>query len=128
MEVGNGAKPPSFLKGNLQRSGRPKIILPFFSPFSLQSSGPLREPEKNRCGFKGESKGERLLNRARKLNMKLECMAMEGRRLAHKISVEAVKTAREAVRVLKIMILLHSAKDFPSVLKLYGAEDSSVAD
>ena len=60
--------------------------------------------------------------------MKLECMAMEGRRLAHKISVEAVKTVREAVRVLKIMILLHSAKDFPSVLKLYGAEDSSVAD
>jgi hypothetical protein len=88
----------------------------------------LREPEKNRCGFKGESKGERLLNRARKLGMKLEYMTMERRRFAHKISVEAVKTVRDAVRVFRIMVFLHSAKDFSSVLKLCGSEDSSVTD
>ena len=62
------------------------------------------------------------------MSMKLECMTMEGRRFAHKISVEAVKTLRDAVRVFRIMVFLHSAKDFSSVLKLYGAEDPSVTD
>jgi len=69
-----------------------------------------------------------MLYGTRKLGMKLECMTMEGRRFAHKISAEAVKTLRDAVRVLRIVVFLHSAKDFPSVLKLYGAEDSSVTD
>jgi hypothetical protein len=33
--------------------------------------------------------------------------------------MEAVKTVEEAARVLRIMILLHTAKDFPSALRLY---------
>jgi hypothetical protein len=36
---------------------------------------------------------------------------------------EATKVTHEAIQVLKIMIFLRSAKDLPSVLKLYGIED-----
>jgi hypothetical protein len=76
----------------------------------------------------GGSKRERLLNATRKLGMKLDYVTMEGRQFAHKIRVEAVKTVREAVHIFRIMVFLHSAQDFPAVLKLYGAEDSSAAD
>lgn len=51
--------------------------------------------------------------------MKLEHMIVEERLFAHNIRTEAVKIIRNAVRALRIMIFLHSAKDFSSVLKLY---------
>ena len=75
---------------------------------------------KNLRSLESRSKEEKLLIRARKLNMKLEHMIVEERRFAHKIGAEAVKIMRNAVRVLRIMIFLHSAKDFSSVLKLHG--------
>lgn len=69
-----------------------------------------------------------MLIKARKLSIKLECMTMVGRRFARKIRVEAARTLRGVVRIFRIMVFLHSAKDLSSVLKLYGAEDLSVAD
>ena len=69
-----------------------------------------------------------MLIRTRKLSIKLECITMVGRRFARKITVEAARTLRGAVQVFRIMVFLHSAKDLSSVLKLYGAEDLSVAD
>ena len=80
---------------------------------------------KNRRSLESRSKEEKLLIRERKLNMKLEHMIVEERLFAHNIRTEAVKIIRNAVRALKIMIFLHSAKDFSSVLKLYGTIDSS---
>jgi hypothetical protein len=38
------------------------------------------------------------------------------------------RTTQDAARVLRIIIFLHSAKDFPSVLRLYGIEESSVTE
>jgi hypothetical protein len=38
------------------------------------------------------------------------------------------RAAHDTARVLRIVIFLHSAKDFPSVLRLYGIEESSVAE
>jgi hypothetical protein len=38
------------------------------------------------------------------------------------------RAAQDTARVLRIVIFLHSAKDFPSVLRLYGIEESSVTE
>jgi hypothetical protein len=38
---------------------------------------------------------------------------------------EAARAVQDGVHVLKVMIFLHSAKDFPSILRLYGIENSS---
>jgi hypothetical protein len=38
-------------------------------------------------------------------------------------NTEATKVAHEATQVLKIIVFLPSAKDLPSVLRLYGIED-----
>lgn len=37
-------------------------------------------------------------------------------------SAKAASAVREAAHVFRIMICLHSAKDFPSVMRLYGIE------
>jgi hypothetical protein len=37
---------------------------------------------------------------------------------------EAVHAVQEAGRIFRIVVFLHSANDFPSVLRLYGIEDS----
>jgi hypothetical protein len=68
-----------------------------------------------------------LLIRARKLSTKFECMTTVGRRFVRKIRVEALRILRDVARVFRIMVFLHSAKDLSSVLKLYGAEDPSLA-
>ena len=36
------------------------------------------------------------------------------------------RAAQDAARVLRIIVFLHSAKDFPTVLRLYGVKESSV--
>jgi hypothetical protein len=40
-------------------------------------------------------------------------------------SEEVGRAVQEAAHVLRIMVFLHSTKDFPSVLRLYGMEVSS---
>jgi hypothetical protein len=37
---------------------------------------------------------------------------------------EVGKAVQDVVHILRIMTFLHSAKDLPSVLRLYGIEDS----
>jgi len=37
-------------------------------------------------------------------------------------SAKAASAMREAADVFRIMVCLHSAKDFPSVLRLYGIQ------
>jgi hypothetical protein len=37
-------------------------------------------------------------------------------------NAKAASAVREAVHVFRIMVCLHYAKDFPSVLRLYGIE------
>jgi hypothetical protein len=54
-------------------------------------------------------------------------MTTVGRRFVRKIRVEALRILRDVARVFRIMVFLHSAKDLSSVLKLYGAEDPSLA-
>ena len=41
-----------------------------------------------------------------------------------KVRMETARAARDAARVFRIMILLPYAKDFSSVLRLYGIENS----
>jgi hypothetical protein len=63
---------------------------------------------------------------------KMEWITMEFRstvdaekRVIGRASTEVARAAQNVAQVLRIMILLHSAKDFPSVLRLYGMKDSS---
>ncbi|MGD0978568.1 MAG: hypothetical protein ABR962_05435 [Candidatus Bathyarchaeia archaeon] len=39
--------------------------------------------------------------------------------------MKAVGAVQDAARVLRVMAFLHSAKDLPSILRLYGIENSS---
>jgi hypothetical protein len=47
------------------------------------------------------------------------------KRAVRTASIEVARAVQGTVRIFKIIIFLHSAKDFPSVLRLYGIEDSS---
>ena len=66
-----------------------------------------------------------MLRRMGSIAVKFKSMVDAGKRAIQMTSRETAKTAQNAARVFKIMIFLHSAKDFPSVLRLYGMEDSS---
>jgi len=46
----------------------------------------------------------------------------DGKRTVQKVSMEVARSLQDSAQVFRIMIFLHSAKDFPSVLKLYGIE------
>ena len=50
------------------------------------------------------------------------------KRVIRTASREVVRAAQEAVHVLRIAIFLHSAKDFSSVLGLYGTEGPSTTE
>jgi hypothetical protein len=43
----------------------------------------------------------------------------------HTISKKVAKAIIESAHVFRIMVCLHSAKDFPSVLRIYGIENIS---
>jgi hypothetical protein len=47
------------------------------------------------------------------------------KRVVRTASEEVASAVQDAAHVLRIMILLRSAKDFPSILRLYGIESSS---
>ncbi len=52
-------------------------------------------------------------------------LAQRARVVVTKTRSEIVKAYQNAVRVLRIMIFLHSAKDLSCVLRLYGIEQES---
>jgi hypothetical protein len=66
-----------------------------------------------------------MLRRIGSIAVKFKNVVDAGKRAIQMTSMETARTAQNAVRVFKVMIFLHSAKDFPSVLRLYGMEDSS---
>jgi hypothetical protein len=39
--------------------------------------------------------------------------------------MKAVRAVQDAARVLRVMAFLHSANDLPSILRLYGIDNSS---
>lgn len=43
-------------------------------------------------------------------------------------SMKATKAVQEAARVFRIMVFLSSAKDLPSVLRIYGIDSASKAE
>lgn len=57
--------------------------------------------------------------------MKFKSITDARKRAIRTASIEVARAAQGAAHVLRIVIFLHSAKDFPSVLRLYGIEDSS---
>ncbi len=62
---------------------------------------------------------------AKKQSRKPERATESDKRFAHRVKARVQNTVHDAVHVLRIMVFLHSAKDFSSVLKLYEMEDSS---
>ena len=45
------------------------------------------------------------------------------KRFVRKVYMEVVRAGQQVAHVLKIMVFLHSARDFQSVLKPYGIEN-----
>jgi len=64
-------------------------------------------------------------SRKESLTMRFRSMIDAEKRAVEKVCAEVGSATRDAASVFRIAILLHSAKDFPSALKLYGIEDSS---
>jgi|GEM_PF-3501721 len=57
--------------------------------------------------------------------MKFRSVIDAEKRAIRSASVNFVSGVQGSARVLRIIIFLHSTKDLPSVLRLYGVEDSS---
>ncbi len=47
------------------------------------------------------------------------------KRVVRTAGEEIASAVQDAAHVLRIMVLLHSSKDFSSILRLYGVESSS---
>jgi hypothetical protein len=77
------------------------------------------------CKCELQPSRKRLLNTARILSVKPEGAITGEKQFARKAKEAASNAVHDAVRILRIIILLHSAKDFSSVLQLYGMDDSS---
>lgn len=56
--------------------------------------------------------------------MKFRSIVGAEKRVIWRASEEVGRAVQEAAHVLRIMIFLHSTKDFSSVLRLYGMEGS----
>lgn len=69
-----------------------------------------------------------MLSRMESVTAKFKTV-IDGEKRAFRTARMTVGRAEQDVaRVLRIVVFLHSAKDFPSVLRLYGIEESSVTE
>jgi hypothetical protein len=68
---------------------------------------------------------ENMMRKIESVTMKFKSIIDAWKRAIRAFSVELARAVQYSARVLRIMILLHSAKDFPSVLRLYGIDNSS---
>lgn len=71
-----------------------------------------------------------LSTRARAMDqvtVKLTRISCAKKSLVQAARMKATRATRDVAHVLRIMIFLHSAKDFSSVLRLYGMENPSGA-
>jgi hypothetical protein len=66
-----------------------------------------------------------MLSRIEWVSVKFREVINAEKRALRTAGKEVARAVQDAVHVLKVMIFLHSAKDFPSVLRLYGIENSS---
>lgn len=66
-----------------------------------------------------------MLSKMQSVTAKFKTIIDAVKRSIRTARMELARAAKDAVRVLRIVIFLHSAKDFPSVLRLYGIEESS---
>jgi len=57
--------------------------------------------------------------------MKFKNAIDAGRRVIQAANMKVARAMEYSAHVFRIMIFLHSAKDFPSVLRLYGIDNSS---
>ena len=64
------------------------------------------------------------MSKKESLDTKFQILLDKEKRAIRAASMKFVTDAQEAVRVLKIMIFLHSTQDFESILRLYGKEGS----
>jgi hypothetical protein len=65
------------------------------------------------------------------MNEDTTCHSFFGRRRESAVQtsrMKAAKAVREAARLFRIMVFLSSAKDLPSVLRLYGLDGASEAE
>lgn len=62
------------------------------------------------------------------LTAKFQILVAKEKRAIRTARTEVARDAQEAVHVLKIMIFLHSAQDFESILRLYGKDGSFRAE
>jgi hypothetical protein len=65
-----------------------------------------------------------MLSKTESLTIRLEDRVKAWKRAVLRACIGLVKAAKDGIRVLKIMVFLHSATDFTSVLRLYGIEGS----
>jgi len=66
-----------------------------------------------------------LLATAKKAAVRLFPFGERAKRAVQAAWAEVAGTVRDVAHVLRIMIFLRFAKDFPSILKLYGVESLS---
>jgi hypothetical protein len=57
--------------------------------------------------------------------MKFKNIIDAWRRVIRAAGMEVARAVEYSARVFRIMVFLHSAKDFSSVLRLYGIDNSS---
>jgi len=69
-----------------------------------------------------------MLSRMESVTAKFKTVIDAEKRAFRTARMTVERAAQDAARVLRIIVFLHSAKDFPSVLRLYGVEESSVAE
>lgn len=69
-----------------------------------------------------------MLSKTESVTTKFKSIIDAEKRAIQKASMEVARAAQDAARVVRIIIFLHSVKDFPSVLRLYGIEESSEAE
>ena len=65
------------------------------------------------------------MSRIESVTVKSKSIADAGKSVIWMASMKVARAAQEAAHVLRIIVFLHSAKDFSSVLRLYGMEESS---
>lgn len=66
-----------------------------------------------------------MLSKIESVTVKSKSIVDAEKRVIRKASMEVARAVQDAARVLRIVIFLHSAKDFSSVLRLYGIENPS---
>jgi hypothetical protein len=66
-----------------------------------------------------------MLSKIESATVRFKNIADAGKSVIWTVRIEFARSAQEAAHVLRIIVFLRSTKDFASVLRLYGMEESS---